>query len=188
MASIDRRIISPPTKLFWEGWESDTITLARHGWDFSAEQDYERMRYRLAMRNDRLGLVGVTDHHEYGYDPSDRNLVGRNSPPLDVAIYTDRMRFIDTPRVRVEAFDSIDVRPELMATSYEMRDLVPFRRVNVNAEQIHLEQASLSEILEIALSRQSGKQQEIRERMLRDKRLKDVMPESEVQAELRLVA
>lgn len=184
--SYNQRIISTPVDLFWEGWRSDTITLLRHGWDFSADQDLHSMRYRLAMRNDRLGLTGISSYYPFDTYFGDM----RKSILLQACLYPEHLRIQRISPIKAGDFSAVDVRPELIET-HSLRDLIPFKEINIDAKQLFLEEASISDILEIALSKQSGKQREIRQRMLREESSKgDIipMPESEIKAELRLVA
>jgi hypothetical protein len=68
-----------------------------------------------------------------------------------------------------------------------MRDMRIFVPVNTDARKVLLDDVSLSDVLDIALSKQAPMQKKIRQRMMKDKRLAEMYPESQLHTELRLV-
>jgi len=57
----ERRILSKPMPVRWAGFESNTFRLQQAGWEFTAEQCFERMATRLMMRHKQFGMYGCTD-------------------------------------------------------------------------------------------------------------------------------
>ena len=58
----EQRILSKPMPVHWAGFESNTYRLQQAGWEFTADQSYERMGTRLMMRHQGFQMYGCTDH------------------------------------------------------------------------------------------------------------------------------
>lgn len=54
-------IKNPIFKVHWAGWEADTLSLQRNGWQISAEQDMMRMAIRFAFKHEAYRIYGVSD-------------------------------------------------------------------------------------------------------------------------------
>lgn len=50
-------IQSAPLKLYWNGWESDTFTLQKNGWQLSVEQDLYSQSIRIAAKCYNLYMI-----------------------------------------------------------------------------------------------------------------------------------
>ena len=57
--------LSEPATVFWAGFQSDTITLQREGWSFTAEYENHHDAVRIAMRNDELNMTGLSRFTPY---------------------------------------------------------------------------------------------------------------------------
>lgn len=60
-------MLSEPVRVHFAGWESDTLTLQRSGWELSADQDVARDTMRLALTHSRLGLTALTKMMEWRF-------------------------------------------------------------------------------------------------------------------------
>lgn len=60
-------IRSLPINLEWEGWRASTVDLQRAGWQLSAEQDLMSGSVRIAMKNERYKIYGVSQKIPYNY-------------------------------------------------------------------------------------------------------------------------
>lgn len=87
-------------------------------------------------------------------------------------------------------FFPIDAEPYINYHSKRIEDKILFRRVDPNAKQILVEPATLSEVLDIALSKQRSAQEKIHEAVYYNQRNKniEIKNQSDTAAQLRLVA
>ena len=63
------RLQSPPIRVTWAGWQSDTYTLSRDGWEIAANEDFDhifKQRVRVAMHHPTMKLYGISDG--FGFD------------------------------------------------------------------------------------------------------------------------
>lgn len=185
----DTYVTPPVIELHWAGWTSDTFKLQRAGWNFSARQDPINDMLEFMLRHKQYKMYGqsyATGFHQYY---SENSMMGNSFRHIDIALASDFIMYGMNER----DFAPIDVTPKpyfLDLKPTRMSDLKIFKELNVDAQQILLNKASMSEILNVALSRQAPMQDEIRERMIKDKRLlkAGIQPRGKVEAELRLVA
>lgn len=184
---LEYRILSRPMKLIWAGWETDTLKLQQAGWELSAQQDYAMDMLRIAMRHKHLNVVGMSNGIDY------RQVV---HAPLNTAPFYDAVNLGISYRIEQqclnfspEAFNPIDATPRMTdRTIHHLEELQIFKTVNQDAKEIYLSEASMSDILNVALSKQDDRQAEIRQRMIKDQEISDMTKrDSNVQAELRLV-
>lgn len=164
------RIVSPPVKLHWAGWESDTLRLQQNGWEISAHQDFNRDAMQLALQHRQLDVRGLTsmfsfDYHRYhsgrsgSYDWKGmmRDLI------VQVMAFTPRFEIRTTyfpkPWVAVDATPSI-VSHEI----HSLNDLALFQPLPSPDKDIIIEPPSFDEILKMALEHQAPKQKELREK------------------------
>lgn len=192
MTLDNNRILSQPLKIHWAGWETDTYRLQSQGWEISAEQFIDRRSMRLALRHREIGFRGMTNELNFdyfmmadhrNYDPSYLNSVRFNC-----RLASD-YRIQDMSMGNEFCFQPIDARPAYI--NYETKsidDFAHFRPINLNAKEIFLKEASMGEILEIALQKQEPNQEEIRKKLIHREKMEAIKKESRVQAELRLVA
>lgn len=61
------RMRSHPVRVRFAGWESDTFTLQREGWEISADQDVRCDRMSIAIKHPKMGIGGVTSYADWQY-------------------------------------------------------------------------------------------------------------------------
>ena len=180
-------ILSRPMTLHWAGWETDTYKLQRAGWELAVQQDYMRDMLLVAMKHRNLNIVGMThgiDYRQAVHAPHHASPI-HDSVNLGVSYRIEQQHMDFNPA----SFEPIDATPRMMSREVHcLEDLKIFKTVNQDAKEIYLSQASMADILSVALSKQEGRQAEIRQRMIKDQELGEMMRrDSDVQAELRLV-
>jgi hypothetical protein len=174
--------------IYWAGWRTTTFDLQKAGWMLSAQQDVYEKRLRLAMRHPVIGFSGMT----HGIDDVDffmrSNRYG--APPLRdqarlASSYTVDERYAE---IMSAQFMPIDATPRFTSSQPKaLEDLVIFKTIPRDARELYLSEASMSQVMDMAISLQEDKQREIRQRKLVDQRLKEMRADSDIKAELRLV-
>lgn len=185
------RILSRPTKVFWDGWESDTYRLQEYGWQFSVEQDIQRRKMYVAMHNQKYPLSGMSDRMDCDYYEHAFNNQARQ---LEIQMRISNNMRVEHIPMRVDSsfssFNPVDMVPryDFSVSSGKLEDLVYFQLLNKDTKEIFLEKASMEDILQIALDKQAPDQARIRKNLVRQQELDKYRRAGKVQAELRLVA
>lgn len=164
MALSDQRILSQPCRVIFAGWESTTTRLQQAGWQLSAEQDFNRMAIRLALKFEPARLFMLAEAQEWDLYQAGSNPYRDGHPP--------------TFRIRHAASD---MYVQLMESSFDFRpfDAVPqftsvarksiedfgiFAPCLTRTEEIIVEPATVAGLLEQIKSLQAPELDAIRER------------------------
>ena len=167
---MDLRQVNPPIRVHWMGWESDTATLGRNGWDLSASEDPEYDRVSIAIRHSAAQVYGVSEfqrhryHHRSHWDPREdamlRDLVFR----MTLAHNITMQNWGPT----VDLWQPVDARPQVVAMDIQsIEDLKIFRPLPPEKNDIIIAPPSLDAILQMALDTQAPKQRELRNKYRR---------------------
>lgn len=192
------RILSQPLRLFWNGWESDTLTLQRSGWEVSVSENIERNVMAIALRHKETNMRGFSDFMDFDFYKSrvkSKYDIYQNSqdeyssmPIIRCRIASDFI--INIRNTSIYDFHAIDARPVYNSGRMEghyLDELAHFKRVDYDSKEIFLEKASMKDILDMALEKQRPQQELIRKKMIRQKEM-DIMRDSKLKAHLRLVS
>jgi len=176
--------------LHWAGWRSDTFTLQRAGWQLAAEQNIELEYLRVFLKHPTLHCSGASNWlRKFDFfcakDLSQRDFVrGLN---LEVRLASEyRINEVGMVPCSVQAIDATPTYIETKMTGLE--DAKFFRTIPTDIQQVTLEKATLAEVLDFALQKQKPRQDEIRRELLRRDHLETIKRDTELRAELRLVA
>lgn len=189
--SFRGRIINNPIKLYWAGWETDTLSLHREGWQISAEQDLMRNTMRIAINHPKAEIKGMTEVNDFDY----RRILdmGLSGPVLHTVLsFSTLGKNVFVRGVGVSNnfdFHAIDPRPKYVEEEIrELKDFANFETVfEVPKHEVYLHEANLQQILDVALQKQEPEQERIRQEMLRNEELKQYR-RGKLHTELRLVA
>jgi len=161
MALSEPRVLSLPHRIWFAGWHSTLPALQQAGWELSAEQDFNWLSVRIAMRHRDFGLHAVTekvdcrffDRHEYGRTFDFRVVFMAND--LKIQIMNDNF----------SAFSPIDAMPQFLNTEIKsIEDFGIFATPLARTEEIIVEPETVMSMLEKIKSMQSPEQAAIRER------------------------
>lgn len=142
-------LLSRPVKVIFAGWESDTYTLQRHGWEIAADEDMRDCTMQLALSHKGAGIQAITHKIEWQYlrdFPS-------QGPPVYVINVAVMHRDIRIPMVgKVEMnWNLIDAMPQLRREEIvRLEDLCHFAK----PKQIILPEKTTAELLEEILAKQ----------------------------------
>ena len=158
------RVLGEPVKLRWLGWESDTLTLARHGWDISAQQDVERDIMRIAVRHPQTNVGGLSTMTRWEYARYYGNGVSRY-PALPVILMEQFGSLRNTyfniaePIPLLSGFSPIDPYPSYIAHEPKrLEDLVHF--ATHEQKRIILPEDSVDDLIARILEAQDPVRQE----------------------------
>jgi len=185
-------ILSNPVQLYWAGWKTDTYSLGQEGWQISAEEDPRSRSMRIAIRHPKAGISGISEIADFPYRSDFTNaLIGNTAPTMlrfhDIhrRIYAEFMRYkggFD--------FHAIDPRPSFVEREvHSIEDFAHFSKIGMEEpkHQILLKEASIQQILDMALQIQEPEQERIRAEMIRNRELQNYRL-GKLHTELRLVA
>lgn len=172
-------LLSVPFKVRFAGFESDTFSLGKNGWELSMQQfespSAAAFQMRLAMRLESAGLYAISHplHIDYQqvvrsvHEPSFMmQLVSKLG--FDVMHVGSDFRFKIFPERHLSAksfkdsFLPVDVSPQSEEVS--IRDFKFFKVFNPELKDIILLPEQLPEVLNMVLKTQSQAQDEIRKR------------------------
>lgn len=156
------RMISPPVRLHWAGWTSDTYTLQQNGWEISVHENFNEQGLQIALRHrglDVRGLSNMTAFDHYGYHVSHPNMV--RDLVVRVMGFAPHFRITTTELPR--AWTAIDASPSIMRREIiDIDDLALFQPLPPPENDVIIEPPSFDEILQMALEHQAPKQKELR--------------------------
>jgi hypothetical protein len=181
-------LLSAPIEIFWKGWRADTAGLQRAGWSISAHENYQRQEMRLALESPCKTFVGIThleahtyrrfmlDHHPHPF---------RVDTQLEVAQMAPEIR-VHSASLGMPEMYPINAEPRIASMSeVSLRDIAHFQKVQTAKNEVFLKEASMEQILEMALKKQEPTQKEIRQRILKEQELRRY---GQLHTELRLVS
>lgn len=162
------RISSAICKVFWAGWESDTLSLQRKGWEISAEQDIASMRFRIAIRNVNYRIYGISKL--IPYEEFREVYVGDNpryqgmTPPIHIQYMASRME-INIMDNDMDKFHPIDALPSVVINKKRksLEDFMMFRPI-AKSNEIIVADYEVGQLLDMIKNKQDPKQAELRER------------------------
>lgn len=158
------QMLNPVLKVHWAGWESDTLTLQRAGWQFSANQDVSRGLMRFAIKHEGLRMQGVSDVvHDVGFrrysQESGQHSIGR----LNILRMVEEFKVCTMPLPSL-AFEPISMEPAVNfdVALHSLDDLKIFAPIKRPEHSIIIDPNSTQELLNRVLELQDPKQIEIR--------------------------
>lgn len=157
---------SPICKVFFAGFESNTLALQRAGWQLSIEHMQHMDSFRLAMKYEPARLFAVTHAVTFHVMELMRNpYAAAEHLIFNVACIGNGLRFQIIPNMGPMAFTPFDATPAFTQTEvHSIEDLIPFRPVNPDAPEIVIAPSSVPELMDMILKLQDPKQKEIREK------------------------
>jgi len=184
------RILSAPLQIHWAGWNTDSHRLQQNGWQLSADQNVMNNTMRIAIHHPEGNIVGMTEVSEFDYQRYVCDELHHKPFPIDVGM---RIRHSICEKVHVQGmnggfphFNPIDATPRMMDMEVrELKDLAHFQEVQVAKNEVFLKEASMDQILEMALNKQEPSQAEIRKRIIKEQEMRRY---GLLHTELRLVA
>ena len=180
------RVLSPPCKVFFAGWESTTTKLQQLGWSLSAEQDLMRQRVRLALRFEPCKLYMMSeslDHNFYkafgpggthGYNRLPEFHVRNCASNFHVQVYDN-----------LSLFRPIDATPQYIHSEIKsIEDFNLFATPLVRTQEIIVEPETVSSLMEQIKKLQVTDLEAIRKRRSRQEGSTAPMPAHQFHAQI----
>jgi hypothetical protein len=167
MLQVKYRMLSRPARVYWAGFESDTLRLQQAGWELAAEEDIPYDRIRLLMRHQNMKLYALSAYTDYCFQ---REAYTRGDVPLifNVVCAAPRMEVHRMAEVGVssfEAFRQVDAMPQMVSGEIKsIEDFRIFATPLVRTEEIIVEPQSVSAMLERIRELQAPEQKALREK------------------------
>ncbi len=157
-------------KIRFAGFESDTMTLQRNGWQISAQQDQYRDAIRLALKHEPSRVYAVTNAVPYWQIMRLESPDATSHLCFEVQCIANDIRFQIMPITSAVDWFAIDAIPTV--ANYQERgiaEMVPFKPIgNDDVKELIIDPAKIGEIMDMILSSQDSKQKEIRENRRRE--------------------
>lgn len=189
----DPFIRGAPLDVHFLGFHSDTFELQRAGWQISEEKsDRYRDEFRIAIRHPAHHISGMSRGVDreaiFRWYTGCYRAEGRSGPPViefELAVQS----VVHYPLAKaLPAFAPVDAQPR-----YEVmqeRDLydMPYFRPIGDGKEIFLREASIQEIMQIALDKQEPEQARIKASRAAEQRREEYRQGGETKAQLILVS
>jgi hypothetical protein len=142
-------MLSRPVKVLFAGWESDTYTLQRNGWQIAADEDMRDCTMQLALSHKGAGIQAITHKVDWQYM---RDFAAGQSAAHVIHVSTMHREIRMEMMGRVEMnFNLIDAKPQLRKSEIvTLDDLCHFAK----PQQIILPEKTTAELLEEILAKQ----------------------------------
>jgi hypothetical protein len=156
------RLVNPPVRINFAGFQSDTYTLQRNGWQISVEELHETFQMRIAIKHPGFGVYGITAGVDFDMSRQEGML-----DPLELPIMALHHNIRVQPPIALEhdmmkGFNPVDARPQVvMKEPMHIDDLMIFRPLKKESEII-IPQQSVSELLAKIHELQDPEQDRIR--------------------------
>ena len=124
-------MLSIPARVYFDGWESNTLTLQSHGWQLAADERPHDMRMCLMLRHPHYGLRFMSEWREFHYyRMKDPMFGGRDQ---DRPVFHVRHVGMDDTRFHISGevnynFREIDARPIWRENVMKFEDLCYFAK------------------------------------------------------------
>lgn len=161
--------------LHWAGWETNTFRLQENGWQLSAHQDPINRMLRIAINHPNLSMQGITALEHYDFERAYReNVYSGNPVPAPISLFhMGKDIYIKEYNMGRIDFQAIDATPQFMSSEIrKLSDLAHFQTIQKPQHEIFLKEASIDEILEMALKKQEPGQEQIRKRIMHEQKMK----------------
>lgn len=146
----------------WCGFRSNTYLLQQAGWEIAAEQDFASLELQLIMRHQDLKLYAITERTRFDFYQNARSNV---PPPVFRVIHAAPMLHVLQLGQSVLNYRQIDAAPQITNMEYRsIEDLGIFAVPLARTEEIIVEPADVSALLEQIRKMQAPEQAEIRAR------------------------
>lgn len=180
------RVLSPPCKVFFAGWESTTTRLQQLGWSLSAAQDVYSRRLRLAMRFEPCKLYMMSEATEYdffrGYGPG--HSYGHSRLP-EFHVRDCASNFHIQMMDDLSLFRPIDATPQFISTERQsIEDFNLFATPLVRTQEIIVEPETVSSLMEQIKKLQVTDLEAIRKRRSRQEGSSAPMPAHQFHAQI----
>lgn len=157
--------ISPPCRVFFAGLEGDTFSMSRSGWDIAVAEEPYYGKIRLLLNHKQAGLQGIAESREQ-FSAPDWRIYGGGLPEFFVSKMAGGIRVVTNTISSFDNFKLADMNPSFsMVEEVEIARLPLFAEAKrPPAEELIVDPATVSELLEKIRNQQSPIQKEIRER------------------------
>lgn len=169
------KIISPPMKVRFLGWTSDTYTLQRFGWSVSVLENVIYNSMYIAIKHDGLKIYGVSDMYSMDYQMLRHSRDGGYGELRDMEVNFSNLAskytvMVHGNNIDFNKFSPIDAEPQMINFEPKsLEDLCVFKKVVHKEEEIIVDPKSVSELMEQIVKMQDPKQAEIRERRRKER-------------------
>lgn len=149
-------ILSRPVPLNWGGWATDTFTLQQQGWSISADQDMERMAMRLALRNERAGMYGITERVNWDYLRFAEDRLA-NLPMLRVHLMGRDIQVIHEDAPTLARWTPIDAQPQFSVQKRtRLEDFAHFAPAHTRTQQLIVPEETVDDLMARIIEMQQG--------------------------------
>lgn len=164
---------SAPFKIYWAGFESDTLTLQNNGWNVAVEDRFDYLfgmhEVRFILRHEMLDLYCVTYMNTFEFQDL-TNLAFKDSKHLQfrIQVIGKNIHYQTLPEFCFSSIQEIDCRPSFTEVNYgSISDLSIFKTLIKPDSALIVEPEKISELLKKIVEAQAPNQAEIRERIRR---------------------
>jgi hypothetical protein len=179
------RMISEPHPVCWAGFQSDTLTLQQHGWEFSSHQDAARRTFYLMMRHQPTGMHAETNSVDYG-----RNAAGLRGREARLPFYVRWMTNAEVEFQRIPSppwlkdCEPVDMQPQVITECTRIEDMNLFASPMARTNEIIIDPHSVPELMDRILEIQEPGRKEHFKRIAAEQRRDKAVPRQQFHAQV----
>jgi len=160
---VESVLLSKPFEIRWGGWSAMSTHLQQAGWEISAEEDFQSLGLRIALRHRDFQMYGMSEMIRFDYFENVR-FDGRRLPTINIQWMVNKA-VITSLHDDLSEFRPIDARPQMMKMERkDIEDFSIFATPLVRTEEIIIEPETVAECMEIIKKIQKPEQEAIRDR------------------------
>jgi hypothetical protein len=166
-------VYSAPIRLFWAGWETDTLRLQQAGWQLSVEQHVRTDMMRIYMKHEGMQMQALTDTFGFRYRTAVQDFEGAYVSGLRIPVQAmaRHITFNIVGSVDWSVARPVDAMPQMRERELRsMEDLVHFAPLLTRTHEVLLTDAEVPDMLAEILKRQDPDRQARLKAKLRDDR------------------
>jgi hypothetical protein len=162
---------SAPFKIFWAGFESDTLRLQNNGWTLAVEDrcDFALARHevRFILKHEMLNLYAYTYVNAFEFsDLTDYLAQNKEHLRFSIQVIAKDIIYSSIPEFSMESIKEIDCSPEFIQIErHSIKDLSIFKTLIKPDNALIIEPERIGELLQKIVDAQAPNQKEIRERI-----------------------
>lgn len=191
MQTLDRVLTNLPIPVCMMGFESNTLTLSRHGWQFSIMHSIDSDSLDVLIKHESNELFRMYGKARYErsemYDLLRGNTQFYKNTVINITCVSSDMMARIIPFRNTVNFSAWDVStPELIQTQHiNLSKFNPFRTFD-SAKELVIDPGDVQKMMDLILKHQKPRQQEILRQQEKNERVNQLFADAKPKQELHL--
>ena len=162
-------LLSRPVKLYFAGWETDTLRLQQNGWQLNAHEDYAYRGMQIAMQHPEYNIRGISSKIDYR-----ERIYNNNDYPIEASAQLSSDFNTHTYSIApFTEFKPIDAEPQWSDSREQMSRQMYFAPNLARTQELIVPEHDVDELMAMILKKQAINREELLRRRIREHGLRD---------------